>query len=92
MVGHFKVIWRLVYGILTAGHTMLSVTCLVALWLFIFGCVAVEIITKDVDLRSNPETQSIVQHAFGTLPRSILTLLQFVTMDSILGFKVVERE
>jgi len=83
MVGHFKVIWRLVYGILTAGHTMLSVTCLVALWLFIFGCVAVEIITKDVDLRSNPETQSIVQHAFGTLPRSILTLLQFVTMDSI---------
>jgi hypothetical protein len=54
MVGHFKVIWRLVYGILTAGHTMLSVTCLVALWLFIFGCVAVEIITKDVDLRSNP--------------------------------------
>ena len=85
MVGHFKVIWRLVYGILTAGHTMLSVTCLVMLWLFIFGCVAVEVITKDATLRSNPETEAVVQDSFGNLPRSILTLLQFVTMDSILG-------
>ena len=85
MVGHFKVIWRLVYGILTARHTMLSVSCLVLLWLFIFGCVAVEVITKDATLRSNPETEAVVQDSFGTLPRSILTLLQFVTMDSILG-------
>eukprot|EP00438_Fugacium_kawagutii_P026680 Skav219938 [mRNA] locus=scaffold2879:46388:47569:+ [translate_table: standard] len=82
MVGHFKVIWRLVYGILTAGHTMLSVTALVVLWLFIFACVAVEIITMDPDLRIDPTTEYVVSSSFGSLPRSILTLLQFVTMDS----------
>ncbi|CAJ1435623.1 unnamed protein product [Effrenium voratum] len=83
MVGHFKVIWRLVYGILTAGHTMLSVVALIALGLWVCGCVAIEIITKDPDLASDLRTEQIVEENFGTLGRSCLTLLQFATLDSI---------
>ncbi|CAK9090100.1 Sodium channel protein type 4 subunit alpha A (Voltage-gated sodium channel subunit alpha Nav1.4a) [Durusdinium trenchii] len=83
MVGHFKVIWRLVYGVLTAGHTILSVVCLMILWLFICGCCAIEFIRNDAHLLHHPLTRPIVMENFGSLPRSILTLLQFATADSI---------
>ncbi|CAJ1327725.1 unnamed protein product [Effrenium voratum] len=79
----FKVVWRLVNGLLTAGGTMMSTTALIMLTLFISGCVAVEIITKDPDLTNNPSTAPIVHAYFGSLPKSCLTLLQFVTVDSL---------
>ncbi|CAK9044135.1 unnamed protein product [Durusdinium trenchii] len=77
------VIWRLVYGVLTAGHTILSVVCLMILWLFICGCCAIEFIRNDAHLLHHPLTRPIVMENFGSLPRSILTLLQFATADSI---------
>lgn len=83
MISHFKVMWRLVYSLLTAGQTMLSTTVLILLALFIFGCVALEFITKDPKLSSHPETGPIVTDFFSSLPRAILTLTQFVTLDSI---------
>jgi len=85
MVGRFKVVWRLVSGLLTAWDTMLSASGLILLWLFIFGCVAVEIVSKDEDLLADPVTGPIVAYSFGSVPRAILTLVQFVTMDSIAG-------
>eukprot|EP00434_Breviolum_minutum_P039984 symbB.v1.2.035523.t1/scaffold4805.1/size34556/1 len=51
--------------------------------LFIFGCVALEFISKDQELKDSPETGHIVETFFSNLPRSILTLTQFVTLDSI---------
>ena len=67
-------------GLLAAWETMVSMTGLIILWLYIFGCVAVEIITSDSSLRDNPETALLVEENFGSLSRSTLTLLQFVTM------------
>eukprot|EP00435_Cladocopium_sp_Y103_P065012 s916_g26.t2 len=61
MVGRFKVVWRLVSGLLTAWDTMLSATGLIMLWLFIFACVAVEIVSKDKELLNNPDTGAIVE-------------------------------
>lgn len=83
MISYFKVMWRLVHSLLTAGSTLLSTTSLLALALFISGCIAVEIITKDKDLLLDPETGPIVERHFANLPTSILTLCQFVTLDSI---------
>ncbi|CAE7551710.1 unnamed protein product [Symbiodinium natans] len=83
MVGRLKVIWRLVYGLLTAGQTMLSTTLLIFLVLFICGCVAVEIITKSEALNQDPDAKLVVARHFQNLPTSILTLAQFVTLDSI---------
>lgn len=39
MLSHFKIVWRLVYGLLTAGQTILSMTFLIAVSIFIFACV-----------------------------------------------------
>jgi len=83
MISYFKVMWRLVYSLLTAGGTMLSTSVLLLLALFISGVTAVELITKDSDLKMNPITGPIVEIHFASLPTSILTLVQFVTLDSI---------
>jgi len=83
MLSHFKIVWRLVYGLLTAA--ILSMTMLIAVSLFIFACVAVELIAKDPDLRDHPDPsiQALVETNFFGLNRSLLTLLQFVTLDDI---------
>ena len=42
MVNHFKIMWRLVYGLLTAAETILATSALIVVFLFVFACVAVE--------------------------------------------------
>eukprot|EP00435_Cladocopium_sp_Y103_P007224 s309_g2.t1 len=83
MISYFKVMWRLVSSLLTAAGTMLSTSVLLLLALFISGVIAVELITKDSDLILDPTTGPIVEKHFSSLPTSILTLVQFVTLDSI---------
>ena len=83
MLRHFKLIWRLVYGMLGAGQTIISTTALIAIFLFIFACVAVELIAKDSYLKDLDETGDIVKNRFAGLNMSLLTLIQFVTLDSI---------
>jgi hypothetical protein len=46
------------------------------IWLYIFGCVALEFITTDAELLADPATTSIVKENFGSLPKATLTLLQ----------------
>ncbi len=43
------------------GFATIHGTGLIFLWLYIFGCVAVEIITTDPDLLANPVTAQIVE-------------------------------
>ncbi|CAK8999399.1 unnamed protein product [Durusdinium trenchii] len=82
-VKRFKVVWRLVNGLLSVWDTMASTTILIFLALYIFGCIAVEVIANDPDLKAYPETAGIVRRSFSSLPKATLTLLQFVTMDGI---------
>eukprot|EP00434_Breviolum_minutum_P030870 symbB.v1.2.027301.t1/scaffold2790.1/size70228/6 len=83
MVNHFKIIWRLVYGFLTAWDTLFSSAALILLTLFIFSCIAIEVIAKDVDLLASDTTQQIVANYFAGVGRSMLTLVQFVTLDGL---------
>lgn len=50
MLRHFKIIWRLVIGFLTAWDTIFAATALLLTTLFVFSCAAVEFIAKDGDL------------------------------------------
>ena len=76
MVRHFKIMWRLVYGLLTASQTILSTTALILVSLFIFACVAVELIAKDADLLEDTSTRDIVIGRFRGVGKAILTLTQ----------------
>eukprot|EP00439_Symbiodinium_sp_Y106_P042471 s1244_g5.t1 len=83
MINHFKVIWRLVYGLLTAGQTIISTTALILISLFVCSCVAVELIGKDRELLEDSVTGPIVQMYFRGIDKSLITLIQFVTLDSV---------
>ena len=50
MVQHFKIIWRLVSGFLTAWDTIFASAALILVTLFIFSCIAIEFIAKDGEL------------------------------------------
>ncbi|CAK9050558.1 unnamed protein product [Durusdinium trenchii] len=83
MLSHFKIVWRLVYGLLTAVQTIISMTMLIAVSLFIFACVAIELIAKDHQLQQDETTRDILSGNFAGLPSTLLTLLQFVTLDDV---------
>lgn len=81
MVNHFKIMWRLVYGLLTAAETILATSALILV--FMFSCVAVEVISKDQRLAGLEDTGFIISEYFGNLGKTVMTLMQFVTMDSL---------
>mmetsp|Transcript_41187 Transcript_41187/g.76570 ORF Transcript_41187/g.76570 Transcript_41187/m.76570 type:complete len:531 (-) Transcript_41187:204-1796(-) len=83
MFSHFKVIWRLVYGLLNAGQTIMSTTFLILVSLFVFACVAMELIAKDRTLLDRDITKQIVNENFNTIFHTMWTLMQFVTLDSV---------
>ena len=62
-----QVIWRLVYGLLTAGQTIISTTALILISLFVCSCVAVELIGKDRELLEDSVTGPIVQMCPGMI-------------------------
>jgi len=72
--------WRLVHGLLTSTRTIMSTLALLLLMLYIFACIGLEVITKDDLLRLEIDD---FEESFGSLFRTMLTLLQFVTLDSM---------
>eukprot|EP00931_Biecheleriopsis_adriatica_P039521 TRINITY_DN22598_c0_g1_i1.p1 TRINITY_DN22598_c0_g1~~TRINITY_DN22598_c0_g1_i1.p1 ORF type:complete len:530 (+),score=105.12 TRINITY_DN22598_c0_g1_i1:49-1638(+) len=79
----FRTAWRLTHGLLTSGNAILSMLSLLVLFLYIFACAGVELITKDTELASHPDTAHIVAYHFGSLHRILLTLFGFVCADSV---------
>ena len=75
--------WRLVYGLLTAAETILATSALILVFMFVFSCVAVEVISKDKRLAGLEDTGFIISEYFGNLGKTVMTLMQFVTMDSL---------
>jgi len=74
---------------LNALPAMLSTFALLCVLIFIFACGGVELITKSSGMQAaavnDPTLRSILELHFSTLPMVSLTLIRFVTMDSIGG-------
>lgn len=79
----FKTLWMLVKGLLTSYRAITFTFLLMFLILYVFACMAVEIITKDEKLKDDDVTAKIVESHFSSITVIMLTLVQFVTMDSI---------
>eukprot|EP00746_Dinoflagellata_sp_MGD_P143925 gnl/MRDRNA2_/MRDRNA2_76683_c0_seq1.p1 gnl/MRDRNA2_/MRDRNA2_76683_c0~~gnl/MRDRNA2_/MRDRNA2_76683_c0_seq1.p1 ORF type:complete len:539 (+),score=72.59 gnl/MRDRNA2_/MRDRNA2_76683_c0_seq1:133-1749(+) len=79
----FKTLWMLVRGLLSSAGTMLYTFALMMLILYVFACLGVELITKDSVLRNDEEAGPIVEQYFSGVVVTMVTLIQFVTMDSI---------
>jgi voltage-gated sodium channel len=84
LFSQFKALWMLVRGLLSSAATMCYTFALMFLMLYLFANMAMEIITKDADLReSEPEFDALVVQFFPDLFTTMITLIQFVTLDSI---------
>lgn len=83
MIKQIRSIWRLVYGLMNSSETMISAFALLGLVLYVFGVLALQVISADPGLQSDPETQILIEHRFSSLGMTMMTLTQFVTVDSI---------
>jgi len=62
---------------------MIYTMSLIFVMIYLFGCMAIEVITKKMQDSSNPDIVALVEQNFCDLPTTMLSLLQFVSMDSI---------
>lgn len=83
MIKQMRAVWRLVSGLLTSCNTMMSTLALLSLVLYIFAVLGIEMIAKDDSLQADVVTNRIIQENFSSLWVIMMTLSQFVTMDSI---------
>ncbi|CAK0908398.1 unnamed protein product [Prorocentrum cordatum] len=79
----FQEMWKLANGLIRSFRTVLSACFLILLTIYVFGCLGVELITKDIDLLEDPVTAELIQSHFSSLQVTMLTLIQFANSDSI---------
>jgi hypothetical protein len=83
MLPIFRTGWTLTYGLLNSFNTMLSTLALIILFLYAFSCLGIEIITKNEAILSQPDLRDLVDANFPNIFGTMVTLLQFVTLDSV---------
>ncbi|CAE7868116.1 CACNA1I, partial [Symbiodinium necroappetens] len=83
MVKQVRPLWRLVHGLMTSLDTVLSTFLLLGLVLYVFGVLGVELIATSDSFKSDPVTNAILESNFSSLGFTMITLAQFVTLDSI---------
>lgn len=85
MIDIFDSLWKLCNCLLLSARTVTCALLVISLFAYMFACFAVEFITRSDLLRSNPETNEIVELRFGSLMKSCLTLMSFTNADSVAG-------
>jgi len=79
----FKTLWMLVRGLLSSAQAIFYTFVLMVLILYVFACMGVELITKADEMREGEGLADIIDDKFSSVPVIMLTLIQFVTLDSI---------
>jgi len=74
----FHVLWLLVEGLIHSFNTICSTFLVIAVLLYIFAVVSLEVIIPD----ASDAEYSTAQEKFSSLFRAMLTLLQFTTLDT----------
>eukprot|EP00930_Biecheleria_cincta_P098305 TRINITY_DN89978_c0_g1_i1.p1 TRINITY_DN89978_c0_g1~~TRINITY_DN89978_c0_g1_i1.p1 ORF type:complete len:522 (-),score=110.65 TRINITY_DN89978_c0_g1_i1:38-1603(-) len=85
LVVQFHTLWMLVRGLLTSAGSIFYTFVLMILLLYVFACMGVELISKSEYLKENEATKAIVANQWSSLLTCMLTLVQFVTLDSVGG-------
>jgi len=83
LVSSFRALWKLTQSFMQCAPTMASAFLIMVMVIYIFACVGVEFIAKGD--WSTEEVRDLVRTRFSSLPLTMLSLVQFVTGDSISG-------
>eukprot|EP00927_Polykrikos_kofoidii_P043873 TRINITY_DN37979_c0_g1_i1.p1 TRINITY_DN37979_c0_g1~~TRINITY_DN37979_c0_g1_i1.p1 ORF type:complete len:778 (-),score=131.77 TRINITY_DN37979_c0_g1_i1:71-2404(-) len=79
----FRELWMLVRGLLSSGTTIIYTLLLLTIVLYIFSCISMELITCNRMAEQNEEFKEIVTMYFPSLPMTMLTLVQFISLDNV---------
>mmetsp|Transcript_66738 Transcript_66738/g.118061 ORF Transcript_66738/g.118061 Transcript_66738/m.118061 type:complete len:575 (+) Transcript_66738:128-1852(+) len=75
--------WRLVRGVLNSAEVLLYILIVLFVTLYIFSCIANEIITNNPMAEEDEEFRELRDSYFAGLPRTLVTLLRFATLDGM---------
>jgi len=81
-----KAFWKLIRGLFSSASIMINTLVVVFIILYVFSSLGVELITKNgLNMGSNPDPdfQEHVSKYFSSLPQTMMTLIQFVTLDDM---------
>ncbi|CAE8728814.1 unnamed protein product, partial [Polarella glacialis] len=79
----FRELWMLVRGLLNSASTMVYTMVLLVIIVYLFAAVGVELIADNPDAETNEEFRIVRDLYFRSLPVAMLTLIQFVCLDSV---------
>eukprot|EP00930_Biecheleria_cincta_P016455 TRINITY_DN13379_c0_g1_i1.p1 TRINITY_DN13379_c0_g1~~TRINITY_DN13379_c0_g1_i1.p1 ORF type:complete len:583 (+),score=89.62 TRINITY_DN13379_c0_g1_i1:144-1892(+) len=83
MLRTFRMVWRLVHGILNSYKILFSTAALLILVIYVFAILGLEFIAKNTDLQKDADTNEIIQEHFSSLQTTMLTYLRFVNLDTV---------
>ncbi|CAE8714655.1 unnamed protein product [Polarella glacialis] len=79
----FRELWMLVRGLLNSANTMVYTMVLLIIIVYVFAAVGVELIADHAAADTNEEFRIVRDVYFRSLPVAMLTLIQFVCLDSV---------
>merc|ERR1719362_180416 len=79
----FKTLFMLIRGLIGSAGTIAYTFSLILLILYVSSCMAAELITKKMKESENDEIRMLITHNFPNIPVTMLTLLRFVSLDSM---------
>eukprot|EP00929_Paragymnodinium_shiwhaense_P059674 TRINITY_DN29874_c0_g1_i1.p1 TRINITY_DN29874_c0_g1~~TRINITY_DN29874_c0_g1_i1.p1 ORF type:complete len:827 (-),score=127.28 TRINITY_DN29874_c0_g1_i1:227-2707(-) len=79
----FKELWMLVRGLTESVGTICCTFFLLLTVVYVFSCMSMELVTMNAARETNKEFDKVVSMYFSSLPQTMLTLMQFVCLDSI---------
>jgi Ca2+-binding EF-hand superfamily protein len=75
----------LVRGLLASALTIVYTFILMFMLVYVYACIGIELVTKSEYNNISPVFNDLVNESFYSIPRTMLTLCQFFTLDSIGG-------
>jgi len=81
LMANCKTLWLLVQGLLNSMSTLLWTFVIIAILIYMFAIMALEIIPPDAD--AGDTYKEVRENYFSDLPNACLTLLQGLTLDSV---------
>ena len=72
----------LVRGLMHSAGTMCYTLFLIGILLYVFACLSFELITNDMESRSDPAFDSLVEEFFPSIWDSFFTLARFINVDN----------
>eukprot|EP00927_Polykrikos_kofoidii_P082909 TRINITY_DN8364_c0_g2_i6.p1 TRINITY_DN8364_c0_g2~~TRINITY_DN8364_c0_g2_i6.p1 ORF type:complete len:698 (+),score=104.84 TRINITY_DN8364_c0_g2_i6:66-2159(+) len=81
----FKELWLLVRGLMSSIHTMMYTALLVGIVIYVFSCLSMILVTNNPNNMQNPYYRKHVEEYFDNLGLTMLTLVRFVSLDSLSG-------